>query len=70
MDEKLQQTWREREEYVEMIKAAELRDGPSGLLSACLSSKRTQAIASCYGAYTSVGKLGTYDRVIEELEKI
>lgn len=48
-----------------MVKLAELQDS---LLSACLSSKRNQAIAYSYGAYTSVGKLGFYDRVITELE--
>lgn len=48
-----------------MVKSAELQDS---LLSACLSSKRNQAIAYSYGAYTSVGKLGLYDRVTMELE--
>lgn len=67
LDEELQETWREQEEYIEMVKSAEHQDG---LLSACLSSKRSQAIAYCYGAYTCLGKLGSYDRVIEELEKI
>ncbi|KAJ5943995.1 hypothetical protein N7516_004163 [Penicillium verrucosum] len=64
-DEELRETWRERGEYIEMVKSAELQDS---LLSACLSSKRNQAIAYSYGAYTSVGKLGLYDRVIMELE--
>ncbi|KAJ6114301.1 hypothetical protein N7486_000079 [Penicillium sp. IBT 16267x] len=67
LDEEVQETWREREEYIEMIKSAELQDS---LLSACLSSNKSQAIAYTYGAYTSVGKLGAYDRVIEELERI
>ncbi|KAJ5158617.1 uncharacterized protein N7500_008268 [Penicillium coprophilum] len=51
--------------YIELVKSVELEDS---LLSACLSSKRSQAIAYSYGAYTCVGKLGTYDRIIEELE--
>lgn len=65
LDKELRETWRERGEYIEMVKSAELQDS---LLSACLSSKRNQAIAYSYGAYTSVGKLGFYDRVIMELE--
>lgn len=64
-DKELREKWRERGEYIEMVKLAELQDS---LLSACLSSKRNQAIAYSYGAYTSVGKLGFYDRVITELE--
>lgn len=67
LDEEVRETWRERGEYIEMVKSAELEDN---LLSSCLSSKRSQAIAYLYGAYTNVGKLGTYDRVIEELERI
>ena len=65
LDEELREMWRERGEYIEMVKLAELQDS---LLSSCLSSKRNQAIAYSYGAYTSVGKLGFYDRVMIELE--
>jgi hypothetical protein len=64
-DEELQEMWRERREYIEMVKLAEHEDS---LLSTCLSSKRSQAIAYSYGAYTSIGKLGFYDRVMKELE--
>jgi hypothetical protein len=64
-DEELRETWRERGEYIEMVKLVELQDS---VLSACLSSKRNQAIAYSYGAYTSVGKLGFYYRVMIELE--
>lgn len=67
LDEEVRETWRQRGEYIEMVKSAELQDSR---LSACLSSKRSQAISYLYGAYTSVGKLGTYDRVIEELERM
>ncbi|KAJ5470421.1 hypothetical protein N7530_007778 [Penicillium desertorum] len=63
-DEELRETWRERGEYIEMVKLVELQDS---VLSACLSCKRNQAIAYSYGAYTSVGKLGFYDRVMIEL---
>ncbi|CAG7961519.1 unnamed protein product [Penicillium salamii] len=64
-DEELRELWRERGEYIEMVRSAELSDS---LLSNCLSSKRTQAIAYSYGAYTCVGKLGFYDQVIKVLE--
>lgn len=66
LDEEVRETWCEREEYIEMVKSAELQDS---LLSACLSSKRSQSIAYSYGAYTRFGKLGAYDRVIEEIER-
>ena len=66
LDEELRQTWRERREYVEMVKSAERGDN---LLSTCLASKRSQALAYAYGAFTSIGKLGFYDRVVEELER-
>ncbi|KAJ5145900.1 uncharacterized protein N7515_000464 [Penicillium bovifimosum] len=67
-DEELRETWRERGEYIEMVKLAESEESQDSLLSSCLSSKRSQAIAYCYGAYSCVGKLGFYDRVIKELE--
>jgi hypothetical protein len=65
LDEELRQTWRERQEYIEMVRSAEREDN---LLSTCLSSTRSQALAYAYGAFTSIGKLGFYNRVIEELE--
>ncbi|KAK3896563.1 hypothetical protein C8A05DRAFT_48433 [Staphylotrichum tortipilum] len=49
----LRETWRERGEYVDMV----------------LGNSRCQALAYAYGAYMSVGKLGFYDRVVEELER-
>ena len=66
LEEDVRQTWRERREYIEMVKSAELEDN---LLSTCLGSNRSQALAYAYGAFTSIGKLGFYDRVIEELER-
>jgi hypothetical protein len=65
-DEELREMWRERGEYIEMVRLAER--GEDTLLSDCLSSERSQAIAYSYGAYSSVGKLGFYDRVMKELE--
>jgi len=66
LDEEVRRTWRERQEYVEMVRSAELQDN---LLSTCLGSRRSQALAYAYGAFTSIGKLGLYDGVVEELEK-
>ncbi|KAJ6036430.1 hypothetical protein N7540_000709 [Penicillium herquei] len=67
LDEKSRERWREREEYIEMVRSAELQDH---LLSDCLRSKRSQAISYVYGAYTGTGKMGLYDQVLEELERI
>lgn len=66
LNEELRERWRERGEYIEMVRSAELNDR---LLSTCLSSKRSQAIAYLYGAYAGFGKLGFYDRVMKELER-
>ncbi|CAG8275753.1 unnamed protein product [Penicillium olsonii] len=66
LNEKLREKWRQRGEYIDMVKSAELKDC---LLSACLSSRRSQAIAYLYGAYAGFGKLGFYDRVMTELER-
>jgi hypothetical protein len=66
LDEEVRQTWRERQEYIEMVRSAELEDN---LLTTCLSSNRSQALAYAYGAFTSIGKLGFYNRVIEEVER-
>lgn len=65
VDEEVREVWREREEYIEMVKSAELSDS---LLSTCLSSKRAQALAYSYGAYSFIGKLGLYDQVVSFLE--
>ncbi|KAK5788373.1 hypothetical protein VI817_009331 [Penicillium citrinum] len=66
LDEEEQETWRERGDYVVMVKSLEHADN---LLSTGLSSKRMQTTAYAYRAYTCTGKLGTYDRVIEELTR-
>ena len=66
LDLEIRETWRERREYVEMVKGAERGDN---LLSTCLGSQRSQALAYAYGAFTSIGKLGFYDRVVEELTR-
>lgn len=66
IDEDERETWHERREYVEIVKAAEDEDD---LLSSCLSSSRCQTLADAYGAYSSIRKVGFYDRVIKELER-
>lgn len=66
LDERSRQTWRERRDYTEMVRAVEPGDN---LLSTCLGSNRSRALAYAYGAFTSIGKLGFYDRVVEELER-
>ncbi|KAL5341783.1 hypothetical protein BJX70DRAFT_26420 [Aspergillus crustosus] len=65
LDTETQEVWREREDYIDMVRSIEHSDS---LLSTSLSSKRIQAIAYTYGAYTSVGKFGFYDRVMKGLE--
>ncbi|KAK3298367.1 kinase-like domain-containing protein [Chaetomium fimeti] len=65
-DEEVRQTWRERREYIEMVKLVEREDK---MLSTCLGSDRSQTLAYAYGAYTSTGKLGFYDRVVEQLTR-
>ncbi|GAB1311856.1 hypothetical protein MFIFM68171_02066 [Madurella fahalii] len=65
-DEEVRQTWRERRECIEMVKSAEFEDK---MLSTYLSSNRSQALAYVYGAFTSIGKLGFYDRVIEDVQR-
>lgn len=49
-----------------MVRVVEPGDN---LLSTCLGSNRSRALAYAYGAFTSIGKLGFYDRVVEELER-
>ncbi|KAJ5713874.1 uncharacterized protein N7483_011055 [Penicillium malachiteum] len=66
LDEESRERWRERQEYIEMVRSAELQDH---LLSDCLSSKRSQVISYVYGAYTGIGKMGLYDQVLEELRR-
>lgn len=67
IDEEMRQTWRERREYIEMVKLVEVEDN---LLSTSLGSTRSRTLSYAYGAFTSIGKLGFYDRVIEELETL
>ncbi|TDZ39366.1 hypothetical protein C8035_v003382 [Colletotrichum spinosum] len=65
LKESVKEKWRERRDYVEMVKTAE---GEDSLLSTALGSNLNQALAYSYGAFTT-GKLGSFDRVAAELEK-
>ncbi|KAL0941928.1 uncharacterized protein CTRU02_204691 [Colletotrichum truncatum] len=65
LDEFVKEMWRERKDYVEMVKRVE---GEDSLLSNSLSNNLNQALAYSYGAYDN-GKLGFYDRVAMELKK-
>ncbi|KAL4886415.1 kinase-like domain-containing protein [Aspergillus karnatakaensis] len=67
LDNDLREVWRGRKDYVDMVRSMECADS---LLSTCLSSKRGQAIAYVYEAYSHNGKFGFYDRVMEELESL
>lgn len=66
LEEDVKETWRERREYLEMVREAE---GDDGLLSTTLGSSLNQALAYTYGAFVSIGKLGFYDRVAAELKR-
>ena len=69
VDDDQKERWRERGEYVDMVRSVEYACAMGDhLLSACLGSKRMQTIAYSYWAYTDVGKMGFYDRVIKEIE--
>ncbi|KAG8161283.1 hypothetical protein KVR01_009547 [Diaporthe batatas] len=69
LDESVKEQWRERREYLEMVKMAEMAEGEDSLLSNSLGSNLSQTLAYSYGAYTSIGKLGFYDRVVAELNE-
>lgn len=65
LDEEEKQRWKDREEYVQMVKLAENKDS---VLSKCLSNEKGLALAYCMTTYEA-GKLGFYDKVLAELEK-
>ena len=66
LDERLRERWRQRGEYLEIVRSVELEESDH-LFSACLSSERGQMMAYLYGVYGGFGKLYFYDRVMEEL---
>lgn len=53
LDEEVRETWRERGEYVDMVRTAEV-EGGDNLLSSFLGSERSKTVAYSYGAYTSI----------------
>ncbi|KAF6831962.1 hypothetical protein CPLU01_06479 [Colletotrichum plurivorum] len=67
LEEDVKETWRERREYLEMVREAE-GDGDA-LLSTALGSSLNQALAYTFGAFFSIGKLGFHDRVAAELKE-
>lgn len=62
VDGEEKQRWKERQDYVQMVKLAEHEDH---VLSTCLSDKKCLALAYCISAYGN-GKLGFYDIIIDE----
>ncbi|KAI1780708.1 hypothetical protein F4818DRAFT_451082 [Hypoxylon cercidicola] len=66
LDEEEKQRWKDREEYVQMVNSAENKDS---VLSECLSNEKGLALAYCMTTYKT-GKLGFYDKVLAELEKV
>lgn len=63
-DDKERQRWVEREEYLEMVRAAE---GIDHVLSGCLSDEKALALSYSMQAYCN-GHLGYYDKVIGSLK--
>lgn len=66
LDERLRERWRQRGEYLEMVRSIEHEES-NHLLSAGLGSERDQVMAYLYWAYGGFGKLGFYHRIIEQL---
>lgn len=66
VDAEDKQRWQDRRDYVQMVKSAEYEDH---ILSTCLSNEKHVSIAYCMTAFEN-GKLGFYNRVVDELRKI
>ncbi|OAA64238.1 Aminoglycoside phosphotransferase [Niveomyces insectorum RCEF 264] len=66
MDGDVRQRWRERREYVEMVKLFESPDDRT--LSTCLEYESGQALSYVMEAYEG-GKMGFYDKVMDGLEQ-
>ncbi|KAK8859544.1 protein kinase-like protein [Apiospora arundinis] len=64
LDEEEKQKWKERQDYLQMVKSFEDKDH---VLSTCLGNEKSLALAYCMMAYSN-GKLGFYDRVVNELK--
>lgn len=72
LDQATRELWEERRQYVELVKAAEYtaaveRGGTDDMLSASLDDHNTQALAYIIRAYEDIGKLGFYDKVVDQL---
>ncbi|KAI1318087.1 kinase-like domain-containing protein [Xylariaceae sp. FL0255] len=62
VDDEERQRWKDRNDYVQMVKSAENQDN---VLSTCLSYENGLALAYSLMAYTR-GKLGFYHKVLDE----
>ncbi|KAJ8129537.1 hypothetical protein O1611_g4098 [Lasiodiplodia mahajangana] len=62
IDDEQRQRWKEREDYVRMVESAEHEDH---VLSSCLKDRKGLALAYSMMAY-KIGKMGFYDKVIDE----
>ncbi|KAI1341809.1 hypothetical protein F5Y15DRAFT_348161 [Xylariaceae sp. FL0016] len=66
VDREERERWKERKDYVKIIQSAENKDN---VLSRCLSNQKGSALSYSMVAYKG-GKLGFYDKVIDEQGKI
>lgn len=62
----IQERWRERQGYIEMVKEAEQRKGLDCKLSTILASHETQNLATSVRLYKEEGKVGYYCRLLEK----
>lgn len=73
LDEETRELWAERERYVGLVRAEEQMAVVEGgvcdeMLSLSLSNDKIQALAYAMTAYSDIGKLGFYDKIIEQLQ--
>ena len=57
--------WKERAEYVQMVKAAETAMKKDAVLSRTLGNADVQGLAHAIKVYTEPGKLGFYDKILD-----
>ena len=57
--------WKERADYVQMVKSAEASKKTDATLSRILSNVDVQGLADAIKVYHDPGKLGFYDRILE-----
>ncbi|KAI1267856.1 kinase-like domain-containing protein [Xylariaceae sp. FL1019] len=69
IDAEDKQRWKERQDYAEMVRLAERATSNDNMLSTCLSDEISQTLAYVVTAYEN-GKMGFYNRVMDDLERI